>query len=137
MPTNYLSVFDHFVGLALKGLNNFFNQRKMTWSHFIIQVTSNNIVLQKVAAPRPTNFRPLSKAFKFWQFPDLTILRLFPDFVNKLSIPFLFRVFLGWWQPWVELHPDLTLISAFFFLTKSTAFKKNSTTKKITHNLVL
>ena len=22
LPTNYLSVFDHFVGLALKGLNN-------------------------------------------------------------------------------------------------------------------
>ena len=23
LPTNYLSVFDHFMGLALKGLNNF------------------------------------------------------------------------------------------------------------------
>ena len=30
-PTNYLSVFDHFVGLALKGLNQIVIFSKVPW----------------------------------------------------------------------------------------------------------
>ena len=54
-PTNCLNVFDHFVGLALKGFN--FNvsdilQKSQSFWKFIIIIII--IIIIHLAAPRPT-----------------------------------------------------------------------------------
>ena len=51
LPTNYLSVFDHFVGLALNGLNrkrNYLNYTKVTFSVFNWLVWAVSLLFFKI-----------------------------------------------------------------------------------------
>ena len=61
LPTNYLSVFDHFVGLALRGLSYFKTSlnNKTTVSAFSARVLMDNVFIE-LGSLKLSCYRPIS-----------------------------------------------------------------------------
>ena len=85
LPTNYLSVFDHFVGLALKGLSWIWS---LNWALEIIEVSFYTLLLEaKFCKKTNLGFHENSRAsyklslLNAWKVPVFGVFldRIFPN----------------------------------------------------------